>query len=202
MHDSIFCRRFVDPEELLGVGFANLGKNVQIQENVNIYGITNVSVVDNSRIDGFTNIIATGNVSIGSYVHIGSFCHLVGNAGLEIEDFAGLSQGVKIYTVSDDYSGEALTNPTVPADFLKVKRGRVTLGRHVIVGAGTIIMPGVTIGEGSAVGALSFVNRDVPPWEVHVGVPARRVRNRKTNLLTLEKELVRRSAPTAVGALV
>ena len=111
-----------------------------------------------------------------------------------MEDFSGISQGVRIYSRSDDYTGEYLTNPTVPAKFTGLTCGTVTLKRHVIIGSGTVILPNVTIGEGTSVGALSLVNRSLNPWGVYFGSPAKRLMDRSKKLLELESELMREIA--------
>ncbi len=105
-------------------------------------------------------------------------------------DFSGLSPGVRIFTLGDDYSGETLTNPSVPSQYTGGVRGTVTLKRHVIIGANTVILPNLTIGEGTSVGALSLVTKDLEPWGIYAGRPARRLKNRKKDLLELEKKLL------------
>ena len=178
--------------ELRGFGFKAVGANVSVARNCTIVGLENISLGDNVRIDGYTTIVATGSahVSIGSYIHIGGYCHLSAGDGIVMEDFSGLSQGVRIYTRTDDYSGTCLTNPTVPERFTTIIRGPVTLSRHVIIGSGTIILPNVTIAEGSSVGALSLVNKSLEPWGVYFGCPARRLKDRSRKLLEMEAELL------------
>ena len=110
----------------------------------------------------------------------------MGGIGVTMEDFSGISQGVKLYSASDDYTGASLTNPTIPKHLLKVIRGEIRLGRHVIIGAGTVVLPGVEIGEGSSVGALSLVRKDLDPWGVYSGAPVRRLKSRDKTLLADE----------------
>ena len=81
-----------------------------------------------------------------------------------------------------------MTNPTLPESYRKVDSRRVRIGRHAIIGAGSVILPGVNIGDGSSVGALCLVTRDLEPWGVYVGSPARRVGNRARDILELEKQ--------------
>ena len=107
-----------------------------------------------------------------------------------MSDFSGLSQGICIYSGTDDYTGKFLTNPTVPDKYLKVKLAQVILGRHVIVGSGSVILPGVTIGEGSSVGALSLVTKSLDEWGVYFGVPVKKLKARSKDILKLEAELV------------
>ncbi|TGS72469.1 acyltransferase, partial [Mesorhizobium sp. M8A.F.Ca.ET.181.01.1.1] len=102
---------------------------------------------------------------------VGGMCFLAGGGGIQMEDFSGLSQGVRVYSTSDDYSGAALTNPTVPREYLNMKIAPVRLGRHVIVGSGSVILPGCVLGEGVSVGAMSLVTKNLEPWGVYFGSP-------------------------------
>ncbi|MGQ9646092.1 MAG: acyltransferase, partial [Thermodesulfobacteriota bacterium] len=95
-----------------------------------------------------------------------------------------------VYSVSDDYSGESLTNPTIPDKYKKLHRGLVTLERHVIIGSGVTIMPGVTVGEGAAVGANSVVTKDCDPWAIYAGTPVRKIKERSRNLLRVEQDFL------------
>ncbi|MBU0620484.1 MAG: acyltransferase [Gammaproteobacteria bacterium] len=176
-------------DELSGIGFAKIGSNVCISRKCSIYAAEQIQLGDNVRIDDFC--ILSGKISLGSNIHVAAYTALFGGGGIELHDFCNLSSRVSIYSVSDDYSGETLTNPTIPEHFKHVERAPVVLGRHVIVGAGTVVLPGVTIGEGSAIGALSLVNKGVEPWGVYAGVPVRRIKNRKQDLLKLEIEYLR-----------
>lgn len=189
--------------ELAGFGFKSVGTNVRIAKNMTIIGLENISLGNNVRIDGYGTLIApgaTGSISIGSFVHIGGWCYLSACDGIVMEDFSGLSQGVRIYSRSDDYTGKYLTNPTVPHKFTGLASGTVTLKRHVIIGAGTVILPNVTIGEGTAVGALALVNKSLDPWGVYFGNPAKLLMGRSKRLLELEAELMREFAQQ--GALL
>ena len=111
--DYIYYRE----DKLSSCGFKSVGKDVMIHETAIIHGFENISIGSNVRIDPFVTIVATGPVTIGSFVHIGSHSLLLGREGIEMHDFSGLSQYVKVYTVSDDYSGQYLTNPTVPEKY-------------------------------------------------------------------------------------
>ncbi|MCA9037225.1 MAG: acyltransferase [Planctomycetaceae bacterium] len=189
--DSLFNPGYYTESELKSAGFRSVGSNVRIAKNNTIVGLNNISVGNNVRIDGYCGIIANGPgvLMIGSNVHIGGWCFLAAAEGITISDFAGLSQGVKIYSRSDDYTGDYLTNPTVPEILRGGKRGSVFLGKHVIVGAGTVILPDLVIPEGCAVGAQSLVTKNLKPWGIYFGSPVRRLRNRSTRLLQLEGQL-------------
>ena len=191
-HSSI-GQPFYEREELEAAGFASLGKNVLIKKNVGIYFPKNLHIGDNVRIDDFTVIGSTKEPCyIGSYIHIASHCCILGSGGFTMEDFSGLAPQVTIVTGSDDYTGGRLTNPMVPRDLAGVKEARVTLNKHVIIGTGCVIMPGVEIGIGSSVGALSLVSKPLDPWGVYFGTPCKKIKNRSESLLELEKEVWRR----------
>jgi acetyltransferase-like isoleucine patch superfamily enzyme len=190
-----FYRGFFESEELLGMGFRAVGKNVKIAKSCTIIGLENISLGSNIQLDEHVFIAANrGGLIIGNYVHVGGGSHLNCAGGVTLSDFCGLSQGVKIYSVSDDYSGFSLTNTTVPEQFKKLTIAPVTLERHVIVGSGSVVLPGVTIGEGSAVGALSLVCVSLEGWGVYFGCPAKRIRARSKKLLELEEGMGRGDA--------
>lgn len=174
--------------ELERMGFAALGAEVQVSDRAALYGVSRIALGDHARIDDFCVLSAgEGGIAIGRHVHVAVFCSLIGAGRIELGDFAGLSSRVSIYSSSDDYTGQAMTNPTVPAEFTRVESAPVTLGRHVIVGAGSVLLPGVTLEEGAAVGALSLVSRHCEAFTVYSGVPARRVGPRSRELLEVER---------------
>lgn len=177
-------------DELVGFGFKSVGQNVKIAKNCTIIGLHNISIGSNVRIDGYTVLAAhSGYLNIGNYVHISGGCHLGCAGGITASDFSGLSQGVRIYSSTDDYSGASLTNPTVPSEHLNIALAPVYLGRHVIVGSGSVVLPGVAIGEGASIGALSLVNKPLDGWGIYAGTPVRWIRARLKDLLELERYL-------------
>jgi galactoside O-acetyltransferase len=182
--------------ELERMGFAALGNNVQLSDRAAVHGASRIALGDHVRIDDFCVLSAgEGGIAIGRHVHVAVFCSLMGSARIELQDFSGLSSRVSVYSSSDDYTGAALTNPTVPAEFTQVQHAPVRVGRHVIIGAGSVILPGVSLREGAAVGALSLVSKDCEEFTVYSGVPARRVGPRSRALLDAERRfLASRSA--------
>lgn len=186
--------------ELEKADFKSLGRHVSIAKNCTIIGTKNISIGNNVRIDGFCSIIAAGEgfVELGSYIHIGCYCLLIAGAGIVMKDFSCISHGVKIFTRTDDFSGEYLTNPTVPEKYTGVTKGRVTLSKHVLIGSGTVVLPNITIGEGSSIGAQSLVTKSLDSWGVYVGSPVKRIKPRSNHLLELEKQLMEEIAQPEV----
>ena len=179
---------FYTTDELRRMGFRHVGDGAKIARNCTLVGLPNISIGKHSRVDAYSMVIAIDQqVDIGRNVHVASYVLLSGRGGLVLEDFVGVSHGSKIYTANDDYGGDYLTGPTVPAKYLGMTIAAVRLGRHAIVGAGCIVLPGVEIGEGASIGALSLVSRSIEPWTVNVGVPAKAIRSRSRRLLDLER---------------
>lgn len=181
---------FYCEDELKNFGFLSIGTNVKIAKTCNIVGLENISIGNNVRIDAFTTIVSSKKekIIIGSNIHIGAYCYLSGNYGIEMHDFSGMSQGVKLYTNNDDYSGNSLTNPSIPEEFKNISFGKIIFKKHVIVGSNTIIMPNVTLEEGVAVGALSFVNKSLKEWNIYMGCPAKIIKERSKKLIELEDQ--------------
>jgi acetyltransferase-like isoleucine patch superfamily enzyme len=192
MISELFNQGYYTENELKEQGFKSLGENVRIAKGCTIIGIENISIGNNVRIDPYCSIIAagTGQLRLGSFIHIGAFCHLSAGEGIVLDNFTNLSQRVSIYSRSDDYSGEHMTNPLVPERYTGYTRGQVTLKRHVIIGAGSVILPGIIIGEGCSVGALSLVKTSLDSWGIYAGCPVQRLKERSKQLLKLEKQFL------------
>lgn len=175
--------------EIEEMGFASLGDNVQISDRASFYGVSRISLGSNVRIDDFCVLSAgPGGIAIGSYVHIAVYTSLIGAELIKISDFCNLSSRVSIYSSSDDYSGATLTNPTIPDKYKNVRTASVLLERHVIVGSGSVILPGAILEEGVAIGALSLVNDNCSAFGIYAGNPARKIKERKRDMLDLEKK--------------
>ena len=180
---------FLSEKEIEQLGFRSFGQKVKISERASIYCPHLISLGDHVRIDDFAVISPSKEpFEFGSYVHIATHCSLIGKSALQMKSYSGLSGRVSIYTSSDDYSGAYMTNPTVPKEFTNVISGSVTLNEHVIIGAGTVILPGVSVGIGSAVSALALVTKDIPDHVIAGGVPCRVIKSREKNLLELAKK--------------
>lgn len=180
---------FYSEEELKEIGFKSVGSNVLISKKCSIYGAQNICIGSNVRIDDFC--ILSGKIEIGNHVHIAAGVMLFGGEyGIVLEDFAGISSRCAVYAASDDYSGEALTNPTIPDEYRNVIGGAVIFKKHSLVGSGCTVLPNVTVGEGTSVGSMSLVNKTLDAWGIYVGIPCRRVKDRSKRILELEKEMI------------
>lgn len=118
--------------------------------------------------------IDQGWMETGREVSFGSGCHIYEpRAGLAIGDHCMIGGGVLICGVNHGY-----TMRGVPMRHQPVKSAPIVIGQDVWIGMGAIILPGVTLGDGSIVGAGAVVTSDVPPGAMVSGVPARLVKNR------------------------
>jgi len=179
---------YLSEDELSMMGFAHLGRDVLISDKASLYDVDRISIDDRSRIDDF--VLLSGRVSIGRNVHIAPFCNLAGGtAGIIMADFSGLAYGCNLIAQSDDYSGQTMTNPTVPARYKGAETcAPVELGEHAILGTNTVVLPGVVIGDGVSSGAGTLFTRSTEPWSVYVGSPARRMKERSRALLDLASQ--------------
>lgn len=169
------------------MGFSHVGENVRLSDKASYYNCKNIVIGDHVRIDDFCVLSAgVGGIEIGSYIHIAVYSSLIGAGKIELCDFSNISSKVAIYSSNDDYSGTSMTNPMVPDEYTNVSHADVIIGRHVIVGSGSVVLPGVTLDTGVAVGALSLVTRNCEAFGIYSGVPAKRIKERKRDLLELE----------------
>ncbi len=180
---------YYDREELFKLGFNSIGENVKVSRHSKIYDAEKINLGSNSRIDDFC--IISGDVTVGRYCHITPMCLVAGGTpGVVLGDFATLAYGTKVFAQSDDYSGRSMVNSLIPRKFKDEHFARVEIQKHSIVGANSTIMPGVMLAEGTAVGAMSLVLSSTSSWGIYVGCPARRIKDRRKDLLELEREFV------------
>lgn len=183
---------FLSRIELEGMGFAKLGSNVLISDKASIYNCSKITIGHSVRVDDFCLLYAgEGGIDLGNYIHIAAYSSLIGAAKITLSDFCGLSSRTSVYSSSDDYSGIYLTNPMVNSLHTNVESADVNIGRHVILGTGSVVLPGVTIEEGVAVGALSLVYTSCSAFGIYAGIPARRIKERSRELLVREQEFLK-----------
>ena len=183
---------FYTEEELKEIGLKSYGKNVLISRNAKFYGTSNIVIGNNVRIDDFC--IISGKIIINDYVHIAAGVYLFGGEfGIYFKNYSGISSRSAVYAVNDDYSGNFMTNPTVPEEYTNVTGGPVTFNEHVLVGSGCTVLPNVTLGEGCAVGSMSLVNKSLDEYTINFGIPAKPVKERKKNMVILSKTLLNKS---------
>jgi len=178
---------FLSLSELSKMPFKHVGSNVLISRKASFYGIKDIIIGNDVRIDDFC--ILSGKIKLGNNIHISAQCALYGAMGIEMADFSGLSPGCKVFSTSDDFSGNLLVGPMVPAKFTNVKGGKVYINKYAQIGAGSIIFPGITVDEGVAVGAMSLVNKSLDPWGIYAGIPVQYIKERSKKIIELALKL-------------
>ena len=178
---------YYSKKKLKELGFKSLGQNVKISKKASIYNHDKIRIGNNSRIDDFC--VISGKLDIGKNVHITPMCLVAGGEkGITLENYTTLAYGVQVFTQSDDYNGMSMTNSTIPKEYKKEYKKKIIIKKYSIIGAGSIIMPGVTLSEGTSIGAMSLVLKSTKPWNIYIGNPVRKLKKRSKNLLKLEKK--------------
>lgn len=170
--------------------FASVGERVFVDENTRFYNAKKIEIGSDVRIDGGGSIAAgVSGIRIGDFVHLGFSVYVSGSGGrVVIDDFCSISARVSMFTATDDYSEGYLGNPTLPDDLKKVAGGDIVLRQHVIVGCGSVLLPGAQLGEGCSVGALTLVNKAYSEGAILFGSPPRVLGKRDLEKLrSLEK---------------
>ena len=156
-----------------------VGQDVFISRNVEIRRPHLVTLGSHIAID--TGFYCTTRTIIGDYVHIAPYVTFVGGeTGLvELGHFTTIAAGSRIICASDEHLGQGLVGPTIP----EPQRDRIIIApvrfeAFASVATNVVVMPGVTLGEGSVVGSGAFVNKSTEPWMIYVGSPARPIKER------------------------
>ena len=137
------------------------------------YKILGMRIGDNSVIFRRADILAPYGVDIDENVSIGWFCHLDGRGNIKIGPNTNISSYVKLITGTHDIDSK---------DYVSAQFKPINIGSHVWICTGAIILPGVSIGDGAVVAAGAVVSKDVPPFTVVGGVPAKVIRTRREDL--------------------
>ncbi|MFY9589629.1 acyltransferase [Rickettsia endosymbiont of Halotydeus destructor] len=128
-------------------------------------------------------------MKIGNFVHIASFCSINGGDHFEIQDFTAISSGSRIVTKTDDFKNWGFGNSTIPEKYRNIYQAPIIIEKFSIIGSNCVILPGVTIGEGVAVGAGSIVSKNLEPWGVYLGNKRVRERDKAGVMATYDKFL-------------
>lgn len=174
---------YYDEEELRSMGFKSVGIDVRVSKLAIIKNPNEVSLGNHVAIDPYV-IIAT-QAEIGNYIHIANATVVLGSvkSKLVMEDFSFTSSHCTLVCGTDDYVGEALANPTIPLKYRKLTFGTTIFRKFSGIGANTVTMPNITIGEGTVTGACALITKSLDPWGIYLGVPAKRFRDRRRDVI-------------------
>jgi acetyltransferase-like isoleucine patch superfamily enzyme len=154
---------------------ASLGQGVVFEPGVLVFHPESISIGDNVYVGHNTMLKAyhRNTMVIGRDTWIGQGCFLHSAGGIAIGRAVGIGPMVKILT--SQHTGDDLA---VPVLYTKLDFAEVVIEDGADIGVGSIILPGVRIGEGAIIGAGSVVARSIPAYSVALGVPAKVVRQR------------------------
>ena len=155
------------------------GTGLKIDRGLQIEGHNALILGNDVTLFGGSHYVAhrSNPLTVGSRTHIGRNSVLAGLGGISIGENCAISSGVKIYSITQnvdsDPSGLIIDNGVI--------KKQVIIGNDVWIGAGAIVLPGVTIHDHAVVGAGAVVTKDVEPWMVVVGTPAKPIRDRRSD---------------------
>ena len=167
------------------------GEDVFISASAEIRRPHLVTVGSHVAID--SGVYLTTAAQIGDYTHLSPYLTIIGGAQstLIVEDFVTIAAGSRLICGSDRFMGDGFTSVTAPDEYRDtVDFGTIRCARFAGIGTNVVIMPNVTIAEGSVIGACSLVTKDTEPWTIYVGVPARPIKIRpREKMLEYAKRL-------------
>jgi galactoside O-acetyltransferase len=165
------------------IRFAERGLNVQLYPYVVFVNPEQIHLKSEIIVSEFSWLHGGLKTMIGNFIHLASYTSIAGGGVCILEDFVGVSAGCRIITGSEMIRGEGLTNPTIPRAYRAVSRSFVHLERHAFLASNVVVHPGVTIGEGAVVGSNSVVSKNIEPWTINVGIPARAIGKRQSETI-------------------
>jgi len=171
------------------VEYKKQGEDLFVADTAIIKHPNKIELGKHVAIDHFVYFSTSG--TIGDYVHIAPSVTIIGGVDsmLHMEDFSGIAANSTIICGSDDFT-KGMMNPQIPIKHRNPKIDKIIIKRFACVGVNCVIMPSVTLAEGSVIGAGSVVTKDTEPWGVYVGSPAKLVGLRdRTKIILSTKEL-------------
>ena len=151
--------------------FKSVGKGVEVFAQAQILNPEVIELADGVRIDDYARIVGGKGIKIGKYVHFCSFSSIYGGGSAELGEYCGITQGVRFLTGTEGMAG--VMTAAAPDEIRDASTGHTVMEPHGFIGANAVIMPNIIIGRGAVVGAGAVVTRNVGPWDIVGGVPAR-----------------------------
>jgi len=161
---------------LWGGRAAARGKQLIIEPGVILEGHKNIHFGDNVMLFRSSRVYAqNGRCTFGNWVAVGS------NTAINATDGGEVVIGNDVMIAANGFLHASNHEFAEPGTLIRLqghRAGRIVVGNDVWIGANVTILPGVTIGDHSVIGAGSVVTRDIPPRSIAVGVPAKVVKER------------------------
>lgn len=172
--------------------FKHCGKDVYISKNVEIKRPKLITIGNHVAIDSYFYI--TTRAEIGNHVHISAHVGVIGgkNGLLKMGNFTNISIGGRIICGSDEFLGHGfITAPGIPEEYRdNLKIAPVVFEDFVNTGANIVVLPGVTLAQGTVVGANSLITENTETWTIYAGSPARPIKKRpKDKIIEYAKKM-------------
>lgn len=171
----------IDGLELMGENvrdkLKSCGKDVKLYPMAKIAFPHVVELGDNCKVRDFAFIFAGEGLKVGAYTDIQPHTIVWGGGLTIIGDRVSTGPGTVFLSATYSHEPGLRMVDGLPEGYAKAIGGKLVVGDDVYIGARSVIMP-VTIGEGAVIGAGSFVNKDVDPWGIYVGSPAKKIGER------------------------
>ena len=156
------------------------GKNVRIYQLAKIINPECAYIDDNCIICDYVFIDAKQSFKMGKFCTITWHCVIEGQANIEIGNRCFFGPGTKLLGSTYEFNGYYTTEHMCEGlDVSAIRYGDIKICDDAYLGANCVVMPGVTIGEGALAGSNAFVNKDLEPWGIYVGSPARKIGERQ-----------------------
>jgi acetyltransferase-like isoleucine patch superfamily enzyme len=184
--------KYLTEHDLQDFGFKSIGKNIQIDSTCVFVGEKNMEIGSNIRIDAYC--ILKGNICLKNNIHIGPHSVLSGSGGkIIIDSCSVMSNGAYLYTATDDFIGDHLASlPYIPEQYKKVRCGDIYMGKAVVLGSRTTVLPDVNIGDGATTSIGSIIRKNVPAGSVCIadGTNIKIIKTRNIEkLLMMQKDI-------------
>ncbi len=160
--------------------FKNIGLDVFVSKNTEIKRPHLVDIGNHVAID--SGFYCTTKLTLGDYIHIAPYVTVIGgeHSKLYMNHFTTIAAGSRIICGSDLHLGDGLVGPTIPNEYRDTTIfSTIIFEEFASIGTNVVVNAGVTLAQGSVVGANSFVTKDTEPWTIYVGNPAKPVKQRK-----------------------
>ncbi len=157
----------------------HMGKNVIIEQGV-IIRFPETTELDDFVLLDKNVLLESKNNKIGKRVHIAESCVISGGGLFLMEDYSCMAHSSAVVTASDTPAqGYRGTGPMVPFRQRKVNVGKVVIRKDAFVGMAARILPDVEVGSGAVIASAALINKDVAPWTIVAGVPAKPIGTRE-----------------------
>ena len=157
----------------------SFGKNCFISSNVEIRRPHMVDLGSFVAID--SGFYLTTPAKLENYIHVAPYVSCIGGVAaiLEMQNFSTIAAGARLICYGDEHLGYGLVGPTIPKEYSdRMVGGKIVIERYASIGTGAIVLPGLTLAEGSVLGAGAVLTKNTEPWTIYIGSPAKPIRSR------------------------